>query len=441
MSTLEGLQYFEGLKFFRILYSPLLKDCSVLSNLLNLEGLSIESSGINSLSFLENLSKLKFLSLNNNYGLLGNIKSIEYLKNLEILSLNNCGVESILSLKELNNLKEVYLEKNNINDLSPLLNKTSIHKFFASNNNIINILPLATLPQITEIALSGNNISNFDCLKPLKNLKLFSHHEITLFDIHNPKQYSIRVNNFAFSTFLKRNNIKTDLDIFNTKSMNLNNLLDFDSLFGFEYFVNLESLSLGNECNLICFIISDMNFLATFKNLKRLWLNTCIFSSIDCLSELKNLESLRILNNHKLTKFNFSDLGSSEKLKVLEISTCRLESIKGIEKLKNLECLYLQNNFIKSISSLGELRKVKSLNLSKNKIKDISALSSLSNLSNLFLPFNKISKLDALIELSRLKVLKVKYNNVLHWNKVKTAQKLPSGVVVDSETIKRSLKG
>ena len=115
--------------------------------------------------------------------------------------------------------------------------------------------------------------------------------------------------------------------------------------------------------------ITDISFLADFKNLHRFDLSINNISDISVLSGLTNLTDLGLNSN-------------------------QISDISALSGLTNLEVLILDCNQISDISALSGLTNLENLYLHNNKISDISALSGLTNLTYLGLWSNQISDAD-----------------------------------------------
>ncbi len=126
---------------------------------------------------LASLPKLTDIVLNQNTGVMGDIKNLKSLRNLIVINLWNTGVTGdIENLTSLTNLTEIYLSRTgisgNIAHLNSLLNLTEIN---LSNTGVTgNIAHLESLPKLTEIRLSNTgvtgNIAHLESLRELTGL-------------------------------------------------------------------------------------------------------------------------------------------------------------------------------------------------------------------------------------------------------------------------------
>ncbi len=136
----------------------------------NLESVTLRDCGVQSLEGAEALTALKKLSVDNHIvsdiSVATDISALSSLTQLEELSLNNCQISDISPLKNCSNLKVLFLSKNNIMDICPLKNCRKLKKVWLNNNNITYIGTLKNCQNLEEIHLSRNNI--FD-ISPLEN--------------------------------------------------------------------------------------------------------------------------------------------------------------------------------------------------------------------------------------------------------------------------------
>lgn len=109
--------------------------------------LSLRTSKINDLSFLENLN------------------------NLKLLELIDCNINDITNLKNLKNIFKLDLSENMITDISPLENLVNLEYLYMSKNNIQSIDVVSNFKKLKSISLSYSTEHHIDILKTLPNLK------------------------------------------------------------------------------------------------------------------------------------------------------------------------------------------------------------------------------------------------------------------------------
>lgn len=144
-------------------------DLSFLEDMSQLKYLSLYKTPVEDLSILENLSQLEELSLAGNSGA-RHIETVGKLTRLQDLGLQDCGIEDISFLSTLKELKALNLNGNRVKDLSPIADLTSLERLGMAENEIDDIAPLSGLTRLYDLALDGNSISDISALKGLSEL-------------------------------------------------------------------------------------------------------------------------------------------------------------------------------------------------------------------------------------------------------------------------------
>jgi Leucine-rich repeat (LRR) protein len=155
-----------------------LRDLTPLANLSNLGSLKLINTNFENFAPLSNLTNLYELGLYYTFDradpskeVLINFSTIENLKNLKRLTINNYGIKDISSLANLNKLEGLTLKQNNISDISPLSDLKNLSGLSLQENNISNISSLAQLNNMWHLTLSYNNINNISAIANLTELK------------------------------------------------------------------------------------------------------------------------------------------------------------------------------------------------------------------------------------------------------------------------------
>jgi Leucine-rich repeat (LRR) protein len=146
----------------------------------NLEKLIYNLNHTNKINNLEQLTKLKFLSLN--HGIFSSIDTISKLTQLEQLYLHQCkNITSFNSLRKLTKLTHLNIYGCNFSDLQVLSNLKKLEILVISSNEIQNIDILKSIPTLKVINASNNNITTIDAITELPNLEVinFSDNQIT----------------------------------------------------------------------------------------------------------------------------------------------------------------------------------------------------------------------------------------------------------------------
>ncbi len=114
----------------------------------------------------EDLKEIKELNIYAGQGI-ESLNGLEYMENLERLTIQGSDVRNIASISQLKRLKVVDLSFNKIENVEPLVNLEKLDILELQNNRIADITPLSQLKKVRTINLSGNKISD---IKPLYNV-------------------------------------------------------------------------------------------------------------------------------------------------------------------------------------------------------------------------------------------------------------------------------
>lgn len=264
-------------------------------DMLSLQSLSANESGISDLSGLEYALNLRILDLSMNQ--VSDISVLSGLVNLRELCLYGNQIEDISALENLVNLYDLELSDNQISDISILSNLTNLIYLDLSYNNISDIQALKNLVNLVSLSLDGNQITDISAIKNLVNLT---------------------------GLYLGENQI-SDISA-------ISNLLC------------LRELYLNDNQ------ISDMSPIANLSGLRDLYLSNNQIQDISALSNFEQLYyvdlSYNQIENIPALYFNFVyclDLGHNE-----------ISDISGLKDIKALQYLYLNNNQIEDITPLVE---------------------------------------------------------------------------------------
>jgi small GTP-binding protein len=214
-----------------------------ISELTNLERLSLYRTSINDISLLHYLPNLKHLNLNRTG--IREIPVLAELKNLTSLDVGGNTLDDISILREVPNLMDLCLSHTEIQDFSIIGELTSLKTLDLSRTKIQDISILAELKNLISLDLSDNEIGDISILGELKNLM--------------------------------------NLGLSNTGILDISILGDLQ---------NLVSLDLGYNI-----LLSDISFIRNFPHLTRLVLNDNEICDISVLGELKHLIYLDLREN------------------------------------------------------------------------------------------------------------------------------------------------
>jgi hypothetical protein len=160
-----------------------ISDINGIEFLKNLESLSLWDCKIEEIDCLRKFPNLKRLSFGSYQYSIGNeieeIKGLELLSHLEELNLSYNLVSEIKNLDNLHNLRKLYLSHNLIKEIKGLDNLQNLETLYLDGNKISDVKGLKKLINLGELEISGNPIIDIDELNTLKqkhpNLKYIGH--------------------------------------------------------------------------------------------------------------------------------------------------------------------------------------------------------------------------------------------------------------------------
>lgn len=157
--------------------------------------------------------------------------------------------------------------------------------------------------------------------------------------------------------------------------------------------------------------IKDLRGISEFKNLKTLYLDYNLIEDMSPVTQLKELEYLRVRGNKIKV---LPSLQEMENLKSLYIEYNEIEDISALEGMTGLVELGLISNPIKDISCLKNLTDLTLLWLCEIQLKDedIKALEGLNKLVKLHLHDNGIKDISPLKGMESLEYLQIKNNSI-----------------------------
>ncbi len=191
VSSLSGLESCKNLYYLHM-GSQDISDISPLSSLTKLKELTLDQNyKISDITPLRNLTALEWLNLSNN--LITDITALEKLTRLKNLDLQFNDIKSISALYNLKDISELqisgasfsdvkplegflkirllWLIHCTINDISYLENLINIENLHLAWNQISDITPLSNMKKLEWVALEMNNVADITPLKDLPNLR------------------------------------------------------------------------------------------------------------------------------------------------------------------------------------------------------------------------------------------------------------------------------
>ncbi|MGM2609229.1 leucine-rich repeat domain-containing protein [Bacillus cereus group sp. BceL008] len=147
-----------------------IKDVSGLEYMTNLENLTLEEVKLENIHFISGLRQLKSLSIT--YSELNDIGPLAKLEHIESLSLRNNKISDLSPLSQMKKIKMLDLNSNYIKDIKPLFKLTSLKTLTVANNQIsnANLAGIEQLKNIKKLSLSNNGLTNIEHLTPIKKL-------------------------------------------------------------------------------------------------------------------------------------------------------------------------------------------------------------------------------------------------------------------------------
>ena len=277
-------------------------------DLLQIKTLSIYSGkGINEIAGLEYMTNLEKLTLRESN--VTDISAISKLRGLKYVDLTSNSIESIHPIGQLENINMLFLRDNKISDLTPLSKIKKIKILDLIGNNIKDIQPLFTLSTMKQLYLANNQISDLTGIDRLNNVKLLW--------IGNNK-----INNVE--SISKMSNL-IELEISDSEIKDISPLSQLG---------NLQMLNLEEN------YISDISPLSTLTNLHEVNLGANEISDVRPVEELGKRISIDIQRQ----KIFLNEASVDEEIKI------PVYNLKG-EPLQNInlqsEGATLNNGFIK----------------------------------------------------------------------------------------------
>lgn len=183
ISDLTGLEYFVDLSHLYLAANNV-EDVTPVGKLEHLIALDLIKNKLSDISPLANLKNLLWLDLGMNS--ISDLSPLQHLKKLETLSMDMNKITDISPLKDLPNLKLLSVSgmsqrdfypddesapdfHNQISDITTLENLKTLTNLALDDNEISDISSLSRLSELKSLNLKGNEINN---LGPLKDLKL-----------------------------------------------------------------------------------------------------------------------------------------------------------------------------------------------------------------------------------------------------------------------------
>ncbi|MED2931171.1 NEAT domain-containing protein, partial [Bacillus wiedmannii] len=147
-----------------------IQDVTGLEYMTNLETLTLEEVKLENIQFISSLRQLKSLSIT--YGELKDIGPLAELEHIESLSLRNNKISDLSPLSQMKKIKMLDLNSNYIKDIKPLFTVTTLKTLTVANNQIsnANLAGIEQLKNVKILSLSNNGLTNIEHIIPMKKL-------------------------------------------------------------------------------------------------------------------------------------------------------------------------------------------------------------------------------------------------------------------------------
>ncbi len=147
-----------------------IKDVSGLEYMKNLENLTLEEVKLENIKFISNLRQLKSLSIT--YGELEDIGPLAELEQMEFLTLRNNKISDVSPLNQMKKIKMLDLNSNYIKDIKPLFTVKSLRTLTVANNQISNagLEGVHQLKNLKTFEISNNGLSNIEHINGMNKL-------------------------------------------------------------------------------------------------------------------------------------------------------------------------------------------------------------------------------------------------------------------------------
>ncbi|HGA0708446.1 TPA: leucine-rich repeat domain-containing protein, partial [Bacillus pacificus] len=148
-----------------------IKDLSGLEYMENLENLTLEKLNLKNIDFISKLKNLKSVNLANNK--IENLEPLATLEKVEALNISNNNARNIKSLFALKSLKRLDASANNINNesLQGIQQLMNLDSLILNNNNISNLDEISNIPKLFELEIKENKIVDITPLTKAKELR------------------------------------------------------------------------------------------------------------------------------------------------------------------------------------------------------------------------------------------------------------------------------
>jgi len=306
-----------------------------------LESVDISFSKTSDIQVLSNMPRLKYLNAKNSE--IFDLSSLSENDRIEFLDISHTKVTELSPLTIANNLQELIAGNTEVYSLFPLTGNKNLTKLMLDSTNVVDLSPLSDLKNLKILSLNNTSISSLKPLSGLENLtnlyidnaSLILPTDVKNFAKNHPKTLIIYDSEDTQSWWLSLND--SWRSIF-TEKLNLSSKPGKEEL---AKIPTIDSISLkGNP---------DINDLEPLKKLSDLvWLN----ASNTGINNLEAIGGLDRLNFLSIENTNVSSVNALKNLAVLATVVANETSIKDLEPLhyhKGLKSIYLDKSSVSEI--------------------------------------------------------------------------------------------
>ena len=280
----------------------------------------------------KDLLQIKTLSIYSGKGI-NKITGLEYMTNLEKLTLRESNVKDISAISKLRGLKYVDLTSNSIESIHPIEQLENINMLFLRDNKISDLTPLSKMKKIKTLDLIGNNIKDIQPLFTLSTMK---------------------------QLYLANNQIS--------------------DLTGIDRLNNVELLWIGNNK------INNVESISKMSNLIELEISDSEIKDISPLSQLGNLQVLNLEENYIS---DISPLSTLTNLHEINLGANEIFDVRPVEELgKRISIDIQRQKIFLNEASVDEEIKIPVKNLKGEPLQNINLQSEGATLNNGFIKWN-----------------------------------------------------
>ncbi|MBS9804919.1 leucine-rich repeat domain-containing protein [Bacillus toyonensis] len=280
----------------------------------------------------KDLLQIKTLSIYSGKGI-NEIAGLEYMTNLEKLTLRESNVTDISAISKLRGLKYVDLTSNPIENIHPIGQLENINMLFFRDNKISDLTPLSKMKKIKTLDLIGNNIKDIQSLFTLSTMK---------------------------QLYLANNQIS--------------------DLTGIDRLNNVELLWIGNNK------LNNVESISKMSNLTELEIAD---SEIKDISPLSKLGKLQVLNLEENYISDISPLSTLTNLHEINLGANEIFDVRPVEELgKRISIDIQRQKIFLDEASVDEEIKIPVYNLKEEPLQNINIKSEGATLNNGFIKWN-----------------------------------------------------